>query len=109
MYKLTDSTSITRLSDNASIPADPANRDYAGYLRWLSEGNIPTPAFTPAEIIANAKAATNSQALAAIAAMVPDAMEAMLAVSGGLGTPPQQARIAQIKAAVAAKRALITP
>ena len=45
MYKLNnDSPSITRLSDGASIPADPANTDYAAYLVWLSEGNTPTPA-----------------------------------------------------------------
>jgi hypothetical protein len=47
MYKLTISPSITRLSDNASIPADEANTDYAAYLQWLSEGNTPTPADIP--------------------------------------------------------------
>jgi hypothetical protein len=36
--------SVTRLSDNAIIPFDPDNSDYAEYLRWLSEGNTPTPA-----------------------------------------------------------------
>ena len=44
MYKLTTSASIARLSDNASIPADEANTDYAAYLIWLSDGNTPEPA-----------------------------------------------------------------
>ncbi len=43
-YKLTTSTSITRLSDGASIPDDTSNTDYAAYLQWLSEGNTPEPA-----------------------------------------------------------------
>jgi hypothetical protein len=32
---------ILRLSDNAFIPFDPANTDYAEYLKWLAEGNVP--------------------------------------------------------------------
>ena len=44
MYKLTKHNSIQRLSDNASIPPDPANRDYAEYLEWLAAGNTPEPA-----------------------------------------------------------------
>ena len=43
MYKLTTSTSIIR-ADGASIPADPANTDYAAYLKWVAEGNTPEPA-----------------------------------------------------------------
>ena len=43
MYQLTNST-ITRLTDSANIPADPANTDYAQYLRWVAEGNTPLPA-----------------------------------------------------------------
>ena len=42
-YRLTQSASILR-SDGASIPADPANTDYAQYLQWLLEGNTPLPA-----------------------------------------------------------------
>lgn len=48
MYQLTATTSITRLPDGAIIPADPANSDYAQYLRWLAEGNEPLPAPVPA-------------------------------------------------------------
>lgn len=44
MYKLTVSTSIIRLTDNAYIPADSANNDYAAYLEWRTAGNTPTPA-----------------------------------------------------------------
>lgn len=44
MYKLTNSTSIMRAADNAFIPNDPANTDYAQYQLWLAAGNIPEPA-----------------------------------------------------------------
>ena len=46
-YQLTTSTTILRLTDNAFIPPDPANTDYAAYLAWLEAGNTPDPAPTP--------------------------------------------------------------
>ena len=47
MYQLTTGTSILRLADNAFIPPDPANVDFATFLSWLEAGNTPEPAPTP--------------------------------------------------------------
>ena len=60
MYQLTTGTTILRLADNAWIPQDEANTDYAAYLAWLEAGNTPDPApipeppvpLTPAEKLA---------------------------------------------------------
>jgi hypothetical protein len=59
-YQLTTSTIILRLADNAFIPPDPANTDFAAYLEWAAAGNTPEPApepvapveLTPAEKLA---------------------------------------------------------
>jgi hypothetical protein len=34
---------VIRESDNAIIPFDPANTDYQTYLKWIKEGNTPSP------------------------------------------------------------------
>ena len=60
MYQLTTGDTILRLADNACIPPDPANTDYAAYLQWVEQGGIPEPApipeppveLTPAEKLA---------------------------------------------------------
>jgi hypothetical protein len=51
MYKLVNNIEtnspanvVKRLTDNASIPFDPANTDYQAYLKWLEEGHTPLPA-----------------------------------------------------------------
>lgn len=47
MYKFNkDQTSIIRVADNACIPFDEGNRDYAAYLGWLAadEANQPLAA-----------------------------------------------------------------
>lgn len=35
---------VLRVRDQAFIPSDPANRDFAEYQVWLDAGNTPDPA-----------------------------------------------------------------
>ncbi len=66
MYKL-NQNSVTRLADGASIPLADGNRDYEEYKQWLSEGNIPEPEFTQAELEAIETANKISEAKAYLA------------------------------------------
>ena len=74
-YKIIDQSNITRLSDGASIPADPANTDYAAYLVWLSEGNTPEPA-DPIVILVPTTVSMAQAQLALLAVGHLDAVEA---------------------------------
>jgi hypothetical protein len=50
-YKLSDNPhEVYRLPEMACIPFDPANTDCAEYLKWLDEGNVPTPADAPEQL-----------------------------------------------------------
>ena len=44
MYKIINEYIVFRVADNTFIPFDPANTDYAEYLKWLAEGNESLPA-----------------------------------------------------------------
>ena len=49
-YQLTqpeEPCSIIRTEDGACIPPDPANRDYAEYLKWVEDGGVPDPYVEP--------------------------------------------------------------
>ena len=41
---LTGTVISVQRSDTAIIPFDPDNTDYQAYLKWVAEGNTPTPA-----------------------------------------------------------------
>jgi hypothetical protein len=47
-YQLTATeSSVIRTEDQASIPNDPANRDWVEYQQWLQDGGVPDPYVEP--------------------------------------------------------------
>jgi hypothetical protein len=46
-YQLTATDCIIRTEDGAVIPPDPANRDYAEYLKWVEDGGVADPYVEP--------------------------------------------------------------
>lgn len=89
-YQLTKSTAIIRNSDGASIPADPANTDYAIYLSWVEAGNTPDPvAVVPAPPVTSvslfqARAALMSTPSATPGKTLFDLADAALKQAGGI-------------------------
>lgn len=47
MYRLTDTSTVIRLDDGVSIPADVGNRDWRDYLAWVEAGGVAEPAIEP--------------------------------------------------------------
>lgn len=62
---------ILRNSDNAHIPIDETNRDYAAYLQWISAGGIPDapPVITLDDVKAKKLAELQQQKGVALSAM----------------------------------------
>lgn len=50
MYKI-KGNSVIRLADNANIPNDPANSDWAAYKVWCNKGNTAQPEFGAEELL----------------------------------------------------------
>jgi hypothetical protein len=43
----TNQHAIIRTTDNVCIPFARDNTDYIAYLKWIEEGNVPTPTDEP--------------------------------------------------------------
>ncbi|MBP2635063.1 MAG: hypothetical protein H6Q72_970 [Firmicutes bacterium] len=79
MYKLTKSTAIIRLADNANIAAKEDNRDYQEYLAWVAAGNTPEAAQTEAEILTEKTTALDIEYQTTIDQLAQDYSAALMA------------------------------
>lgn len=90
-YRLTLTDDVVRLSDMASIPNDPMNRDRREYQEWLAAGGQPEPYEAPPDPVpvsisdrqffqqlAIEGVITEAEALAANAAMIPASLLAII-------------------------------
>ena len=91
MYKLNTTSSITRLSDGASIPPDPDNNDYAEYLRWVADGNTPEPYVVPPSPLPTVVTMRQARLALLGAGLLPDVTAAINAL------PSPQKEAAQIE------------
>lgn len=86
MYKLSqNSNSIIRLADNAFIPDDPANTDYANYLKWVAEGNLPQaadPVVVPEVMVVSMRQARLALLGAGLLTQINDALVSLPGVEG---------------------------
>lgn len=99
MYKLTASSSIIRKSDGAIIPADPANVDYAEFIRWQADNNTPEPADVPDHAQLVAATISKAKQMRMPILQVLDGMQSSALTLGTTvmwGDPPQSTALALV-------------
>jgi hypothetical protein len=86
-----NNTAVTRTSDGATIPANPANSEWRDYLAWVEAGGVTDPYVAPVpevpqqisdrqffQQLAVLGIITEAEALASNAAVIPPPLEALI-------------------------------